>query len=273
VDLEFLLTSLYFFVDEWWQRDHPRSPPRPGRPPSLSPSEVLTLAIVAQWPRFRSERDFHSFADAHLREYFPNPHLRPTQPPHPRSGARAKSFPARDVQNTGRRLESLPRAGHHPHSGHRESSCLPQGVVCRQATFGRCASKIEWVCGFKVALSVTPEGVITAFVLAETHRRVPGGLRRLRRLPRGQRLLIGCMGAALDEGPRGVSGSYPTKSSRRAWPEEACQRAAAKRQLIEGVIWQLRDYFGLERHRAKSLGGLLTWLAANVAAYIQSDRG
>jgi hypothetical protein len=169
VDLEFLLTSLYFFVDEWWQRDHPRSPPRPGRPPSLSPSEVLTLAIVAQWPRFRSERDFHSFADAHLREYFPNPHLRPTQPPHPRSGARAKSFPARDVQNTGRRLESLPRAGHHPHSGHRESSCLPQGVVCRQATFGRCASKIEWVCGFKVALSVTPEGVITAFVLAETN--------------------------------------------------------------------------------------------------------
>ncbi len=36
---------------------------------------------------------------------------------------------------------------------------------------------------------------------------------------------------------------------------------------IEGVIWQLKDYFGLERHRAKSLGGLLTRLAAKVAAY------
>jgi hypothetical protein len=38
-------------------------------------------------------------------------------------------------------------------------------------------------------------------------------------------------------------------------------------QFIEGVIWQLKDYFGLERHRAKSLGRLLTRLAAKVAAY------
>lgn len=33
------------------------------------------------------------------------------------------------------------------------------------------------------------------------------------------------------------------------------------------MIWQLKDYFGLERHRAKSLGGLLTRLAAKVSAY------
>ena len=57
------------------------------------------------------------------------------------------------------------------------------------------------------------------------------------------------------------------KSSQRAWPEAACRWAAGKRQLIEGVIWQLKDYFGLERHRAKSLGGLLTRLAAKVSAY------
>jgi len=29
----------------------------------------------------------------------------------------------------------------------------------------------------------------------------------------------------------------------------------------------VKDYFGLERHRAKTLGGLLTRLAAKVAAY------
>jgi len=38
----------------------------------LSDAEVLTLAILSQWPRWRSERDFFRFADAHLREYFPN---------------------------------------------------------------------------------------------------------------------------------------------------------------------------------------------------------
>src|SRR5215216_2461956 len=52
---------------------HPRLRRREGRPPlaHLSDPEILTLAILAQWPRFRSERDFHRFAEAHLREYFP----------------------------------------------------------------------------------------------------------------------------------------------------------------------------------------------------------
>ena len=47
-------------------------PSKPGRPALLSQSEVLTLAILAQGPRFRSERDFWRFAHSHLRPYFPN---------------------------------------------------------------------------------------------------------------------------------------------------------------------------------------------------------
>jgi hypothetical protein len=34
-----------------------------------------------------------------------------------------------------------------------------------------------------------------------------------------------------------------------------------------GAIWQLKDLFGPALHRAKTLGGLLAWLAAKVAAY------
>lgn len=33
------------------------------------------------------------------------------------------------------------------------------------------------------------------------------------------------------------------------------------------MIWQLKDHFGLERHRAKTMGGLLARLAAKVAAF------
>src|ERR671921_756114 len=44
---------------------------KPGRPALLTESEVITLAILAQWPRFRSERDFWRFASWHLRPYFP----------------------------------------------------------------------------------------------------------------------------------------------------------------------------------------------------------
>jgi hypothetical protein len=41
-----------------------------------------------------------------------------------------------------------------------------KGLFCGQATFGRSASKTEWVYGFKVALVVDPVGIITAFGLA-----------------------------------------------------------------------------------------------------------
>jgi len=38
----------------------------------MSDGAILTLAILSQWPRWKSERDFWRFASAHLREYFPN---------------------------------------------------------------------------------------------------------------------------------------------------------------------------------------------------------
>jgi hypothetical protein len=71
MDLDSFLVSLYVLVDDWWQAVHGRVPRRPGRPALLTDPEVITLAILAQWPRFRSERDFWRFASSHLRSYFP----------------------------------------------------------------------------------------------------------------------------------------------------------------------------------------------------------
>ena len=47
MDLETFLVHLYVQVDEWWESAHTPAPTRPGRLPSLSPSEVLTLAVPA----------------------------------------------------------------------------------------------------------------------------------------------------------------------------------------------------------------------------------
>lgn len=41
-----------------------------------------------------------------------------------------------------------------------------KGLFAGQADFGRSISKTEWIYGFKVALAVNPEGVVTAFGLA-----------------------------------------------------------------------------------------------------------
>jgi hypothetical protein len=40
-------------------------------------------------------------------------------------------------------------------------------LFCGQATFGRSASKTEWIYGLKVALVVDPDGVVTVFGLAQ----------------------------------------------------------------------------------------------------------
>jgi hypothetical protein len=144
---------------------------------------------------------------------------------------------------------------------------------CGQATFGRSASKTEWVYGFKVALVVDPGGVITAFGLAEASSD---------ERPIGEALVAGDRhGAYLaDKGFTGVEwerrwlqeygalvAATPYEDSRRAWTKADRRWASGKRQIIEGVIGQLKDFFALERHRAKTLGGLLTRLAAKVAAY------
>ncbi len=73
MDLDSFLVSSYVQVDDRWQASHSSSTRRrPGRPALLADPEVLTLAILAQWPRFRGERDFWRFARAHLGPYFPN---------------------------------------------------------------------------------------------------------------------------------------------------------------------------------------------------------
>ncbi len=70
VDVDTFLTALYVTVDDFCQSQAPKR--QPGPEPSLSHSEVLTLAIFARWSRFASERDFYRYASGHLREAFPN---------------------------------------------------------------------------------------------------------------------------------------------------------------------------------------------------------
>ncbi|HEY6712784.1 MAG TPA: transposase, partial [Rubrobacter sp.] len=147
-----------------------------------------------------------------------------------------------------------------------------------QASFGRSASKTEWVYGLKVALVVDPEGVITAFGLA-------GAASDQR--PIGDALIASDRyGAYLaDKGFTGVEwerlwmeqygalvAATPKNDSRRGWPKADRRWASGKRQIIEGVIGQLKDFFSLERHRAKTLGGLLRRLAAKVAAFTCAQR-
>jgi hypothetical protein len=158
-----------------------------------------------------------------------------------------------------------------------------KGLFCGQATFGRSASKTEsskteWIYGFKMALTVSPQGVITAFGVAEAasdERPIGDWLIRQDR----HDIYLADKGFSSVAWERHWAQNYgalvvatPKDNSKRAWPESDRRWAAGKRQIIEGVIDQLKDIFALERHRAKTLGGLLARLAAKVAAYTCGQR-
>jgi hypothetical protein len=76
VDVDAFLTTLYVIVDDFYQSHSSKERRRrPGPDASLSPSEVVTLAIFSRWSCFGSERDFYRYAIRHLQEAFPTlPH-------------------------------------------------------------------------------------------------------------------------------------------------------------------------------------------------------
>ena len=154
-----------------------------------------------------------------------------------------------------------------------------KGLFAGQATFGRSASKTEWVYGFKVALVVDPNGVITAFGLAPAasdERPIGDALIASDRYGAYYLADKGFTGVEWERRWLEVHGALvaatPKNGDRRAWPKADRRWASGKRQIMEGVICQLKDFFGLERHRTKTLGGLLTRLAAKVAAYTCAQR-
>lgn len=274
MDLDSFLVSLYVLTEDWWKDTHFPNTPQVGRPSLISDAEILTLAILAQWPRFHSERDFLRFASAHLRQYFP------TLPSQSQFNRRVRalegelgllqSYLAKELADGSAVYHVL------------DTTLIPavvrvracrKGLFAGQATFGRCASKTEWIYGFKVGLSITPEGVITTFCLAEAcadERPIGDFLIQ----EDGHTAYLADKGfSSIDwerhwlEIHRALVAATPKENSKRAWPEAVQRWASGKRQIIEGVINQLKDWFFLERHRAKTLEGLLARLASKITAY------
>jgi hypothetical protein len=219
LDLDSFLVSLYVLVDDWWKADHPSTALRkPGRPALLSESEVLTLAILAQWPRLSRVLRARLLA---LRFFAPWPLLPHVVLPGSAQGRRIRALEPelRELQLAFARELACPSAVYRV----MDTTLVPaivrvrasrKGLFCGQASFGRSASKTEWIYGLKVALVVDPDGVITAFGLPcglrrETHRRRPPGLRPLRGLPGRQGLHGGRVGAPLDGDLRSACCGHP----------------------------------------------------------------
>jgi hypothetical protein len=240
LDLDSFLISLYVLEEDWWKLEHSSEPPRAGRPALLTDPEVITLAILAQWP-LASEAS--EISGALLRHIYAPPTSRSSAPKANSTagcalcGARFAPLPTCSGPNALWRFGAQPCPGYYPHPGHGEGKSFSQGLFAGQATFGRSASKTEWVYGFKVALSVSPEGVICAFWLAEAASE---------ERPIGDLLIIENFHDAYlaDKGFTGVEwerrwldlygalvAATPKNDSKRAWAKTDRRWASGKRQI------------------------------------------
>ena len=285
LDVDTFLTALYVMVDDF-RHSRPPDKPRPGPDASLSPSEVVTLAIFSRFARFASERDFYRYALTHLRRAFP------TLPDRSQLNRLVRSH-ARLIEEMALHLAQLMGTAGCPYEALdsaamvvRDAKRRGTGWLAGYADIGW-SNRLGWYEGFRVLVSVSPEGIITGFgfssastadqPMAETFfesRTHPNP--RLSSVGRGA---SGCYVA--DKGFEGAENYrrwlecygvrvvHPPKcnSSKRRWPKRLRQWVAGIRQIVETVYDKLLNTFGLHRERPHELGGVRVRLAARVALH------
>src|SRR5215218_7504863 len=197
----------------------------------------------------------------------------PAQPEGALCGARVARLAAWSGPRAPWCFGGLPCPGHYSHPGHREGKSFSQGAVCRASHLREERLQNRVGLRFQGGTFGQPRG-------RDLRLRAGGG--SLRRAPIADFLIIEDFHDAYlaDKGFTGVEwerrwldlygalvAATSKNDSKRAWAKTDRRWASGKRQIIEGVIDQLKDLFALERHKAKTLGGLLARLAAKMAAY------
>ena len=284
VDMNTFLTILYVMVDDFCKSRLPAET-RTGPKPSLSRSEVITLAIFSQWYRFRSQRDFYRMADQKLRSAFPTlPHRTQFNRLARRHREATVAFSlylvelmgAREVayeilDSTGVPVRNVKRRGH--------------GWLGGDANIGWC-TRLGWYYGFRLLISVTPAGVITGFGFAEGSAKEQPMTETMLALRNQVEPAIPSVGKPAlgyyiaDQGFAGDKThkrwrilyggdviSEPQINSKTVWPKELRRWLHSIRQLVETVYgWQM-EFFRLDKIRPHDITGFHASLAAKIALH------
>lgn len=284
-DPETCLTALYVEVDTFCKAAVPEPAPRRGRNPSLSVSEIVTLAIFGQWAEFRSERGYDRWLGRHGRALFPTlPHrtrLNQLQRQH-LATITAFALPVgQHLIDPRDRYEILDGTGLAVRNDRRGGvGWLPEAV-----SLGSCR-RLGWFEGIRLLVCTGERGEVTGWGCGSAttgERALAETLFEARVLPQSALPSAGqTMGACYlaDMGLSGLDcqqrwaaqqGAYvvspPQTGSHRAWPEEWTWNLARIRQVIESVFRRLLHDFRLEHERPHTLGGFLTRLAAKMALH------
>src|SRR5215218_5645076 len=162
MDPETFLVELYVLADEFCKTRLPPEASRPGPAAALARSEVLTLAVLGQWARFGSERDFWRYVQTRLRPYFPQLPSRPQFNRHLRRQQAALSgfalWLAARLGAATAPYEALDGTAVPTRNAKRRGRGWLPGV----ADIGKCLRR-GWIAGLRLVVCVTPEGTVTGW--------------------------------------------------------------------------------------------------------------
>jgi len=284
LDTDTFLTTLYVMVDDFC-KSHLLPERRPGPEASLSRSEVVTLAIFAQWGHFQNQRDFYRYAERHLRPYFPTlPH---------RSQFNRLSRHHRDaivafflhlVELLGGQFcpyEVLDCTAVPVRSAKRRGWGWLAGLV----DIGW-SNRLGWYEGFCSLVSINPVGVITGFGFAPASTKdqpLAETFLALRHRPNPRLSSVGAPALGpyvVDKGFEGKENHQrwllcygarlicpPKRNSQKPWPKRLRRWLARIRQMVETVCGKLINMFRLDQERLHTLSGFQACLAAKMALH------
>lgn len=283
-DPETFLIAVYVLADAFCKTHLPPER-RPGPPAALDRSEVVTLAVLGQWDRFRSERDCWRSADACLRPSFPR---LPSRPPFNRQLRR----PQAAITAFAHWLAAQLGAATTPYEA-MDGTAVPtrnakrrgRGWLAGIAASGRCLRR-GWIYGLRLLVCVTPDGIVTGWgvgpanandhVLAET-------LLTVRATPPPALASVGPARSGVSVADSGFAGrdrerhwaaaqhadvvASPPPDSHRRWSKPDRRWLAGRRQIVATVIGRLESAFRLDRERPHALDGFQARLAAKIALH------
>lgn len=285
VDVDTFLTALYVMVDDFY-KSRPQKRRRPGPDASLSPSEVITLAIFARWSRFSGEREFYRYASGHLREAFP------TLPDRSQFN-RCVRFYTELIEEMALYLARAMETRRCPYEA-LDSSAMPVRDAKRRGTGWLAgladigwSNSLGWYEGFRLLVATAPTGVITGFgfcAASIADQQAAETFFAIRHRPNSRLSSVGSPAAGPYVTDKGFEGEenhrrwlecygariiHPPKrnSPKRSWPKRLRRWVASIRQIVESVYDKLFNTFGLWRERPHDLQGLRARLAARVALH------
>jgi Transposase DDE domain len=263
-DLDALLTALYVLVDDLL-------PPRRrfGRPPLISDSELICLAVAQVLLDCPNERRFLRFASRRLGHLFPyipgqsafNKRLRALAP----QLVQAVTLIARLSPSWCDRLRLLDSTPV-PCAASRET--VKRSALAGHASYGYCRSHSRWFWGFRLYLLCAPDGMPIGFELAaaNTPERTVAAELLERVLEPGQTVIAdkGYAGAEFEQLVSSFGGRL-IRPDRKDEPPRFGPLGGI-RPWIESCFDTLKDQLSLERHGGRTLTGLVSRIARRLLA-------